>query len=245
MDNSKIEIAGSIYSEMPLDLQRKVYNAGFLDMDHRNTKPKASTLKDRASILGSSPGIFVASEWQLTGAEYRSVRTSCICGQSGLKHRYILTNKITGNKISVGGNCLTDHFGQEPKQELIDFSRDVGSSQYLWLGQKYDAFIFFSLGFKKATAYYRMRQLHQAVPIEYNMKLQKDLGISLYVFSFKKWQTRLERGNRLLRHLRKMAIAKQYSSAENKRTTSFTIPKDPIATFTIPPPGKPSILMEG
>lgn len=205
-------VAGSVYSDLPNDMQRRIYNAGFVDMDHRHTKSKSSTLIDRVSLLGSTPGIFDPSEWRMTGAEYCSIRTSCICGQSGLKHRYILTNSASGHSISVGGNCLHEHFGIEPQQELIDFSRDHGSSQYVWLGQKYDAFIFYSLGFKRSFCYFRMRQHKQIVPAEYNKQLRDDLAVSLYVFNFSKWQQALERGRRLYERIHKKFLTRQYTN---------------------------------
>lgn len=224
-------IADSIYSNLSDDLQRNVYNAGFMDMDHRRTKSKSSTLEDRASLLGSLPGTFIYSEWQLSGAEYCSTRTSCICGQSGLKHRYILTNDVTHISISVGGNCLLEHFRQEPREELIDFSRESESKAHIWLGQKYDAFIFFSLGFKKATSYFKMRHLKQPIPNTLNQKLRDDLKISLYLFNFKKWQERLERGNKLLRYLKKSAIAAQFNGSKMKRFTKLDPITDPVILY--------------
>lgn len=216
MNTAGTVIAGSIYSDLSPEIQRKVYNAGYVDMDHRHTKSKPSTLIERVSLLGSVPGIFNPSEWRMSGAEYCSVRTSCICGQSGLKHRYILTNAINGHSISVGGNCLHEHFGLEPHQDLIDFSRNHGSSPYVWLGQKYDAFIFFSLGFKRSFCYFRMRQHKQSIPAEYNKKLRDDLTISLYLFHFAKWQKRLERGQKLHQRIHNSFLTRQYAAVNAK-----------------------------
>ncbi len=218
-------IANSIYVNIPNDLQRRIYNAGFVDMDHKQSKSKSNTLIDKASLLSGSGG-FNPLEWQLTGAEFCQTRTSCVCGQGGLKHRYVMTNKATGYSISVGGNCLFEHFSLEPPSELIEFSKQSEAGKpYVWLGLKYDAFIFSSLGFKKASMYFCWRKHGQSVPREYNQILTKDLSVSLFAYNSKKWQEKYERGVRLLARIRNAKYYKgtsiKSSSVETESSQTF------------------------
>lgn len=112
--NTKSIIADSIYWNVPDDLQRKVYNLGFVGMDHSHTRNKSETLENRAALLGSDPGHFYPDEWIMTGAEYSDHPVSCICGQSGIKKCYVLTNENTKIAITVGGSCLKSHLRHFP-----------------------------------------------------------------------------------------------------------------------------------
>lgn len=222
-------IADSIYVGIPNELEQDIYNAGFIDMDHRRSKPKALTLMDRVALLSKNSEVFDPSEWILTGAEYKEIPVSCICGQSNLKHRYILTNQYTNYSISVGGNCLVNHFFQEAHQDIIDFCKESLIDSYQYLGHKYDAFVYSSLGFKKSVCYFKLRQTKQKVPIHLNHKLRTDLTISLDNFNSKNWHNKLERANHLLSVFKKNAVKKLYQSPDKNHIA--VLGDDPISNI--------------
>ncbi len=222
--NVPISIARSLYYNVPEDMIKKVYALGFLDMDHARSKKKSETLEDRAASLGSEPGRFLPEEWEITGAEYCTSPSSCICGQSGIKNRYILTNRQTDVSISVGGSCLKKHFLIEPKEELIEFSRSH-AQPYVWLGEKYDAFIYSVLGFKNAYIYFKCRKQRKKINPTHNALLKEELSQSIYSFNLCKWQKKLERGEHLLGLFRKRRVKQDHMPAQACASTRSLYPK--------------------
>lgn len=208
-------IAKSIYYNIPEQLVKKIYALGFLDMDHSKTKDKPSTLIDRISLLGSTPSNFNSDEWEVTGAEYCMEPSACVCGQQGIKQRYVLTNYQTNISISIGGSCLKNHFGISPEDELLEFSKSF-SEPYMWLGRKYDTFIFSVLGFKNAYLYFRCRDKKQSVPKEHNKLLKDQLSESIYAFHFPEWRKRFSRAENLLKVLRHSKTRKEIEANRPK-----------------------------
>ncbi|MDD5373330.1 MAG: hypothetical protein PHO62_07900 [Sulfurimonas sp.] len=196
--NHSIIIADSIYENISEDKIKKLYNAGFIGMNHNDSKSKKDALVERIKIL-STYGIFDINEWYLSGAEYHKGRTSCICGQSNISNRYILTNRSNGSKVSIGASCLKEHFRLSltaEAKEVMGFSK-THTNPYVWLGHKYDALIFASLGFKNATKYFQLRNTKKTVPEDFNIKIKDMLVKSLWIFKSEKWHKKLERARRL------------------------------------------------
>ena len=55
----KVLIANSYYSDMPKELQREIYNAGFTDGKHSKTSNNHDVLVKRAKMLSSDTERFV------------------------------------------------------------------------------------------------------------------------------------------------------------------------------------------
>lgn len=197
--HNRIVVADSIYDNVSEEQQKKLFNLGFLEMDLSKTKNKKDALRDRVAYL-SQKGEFKPEEWCFVGLEYSNEKASCICGNAGIKNRYYLINKHTDAMITVGGSCLEEYFLMKHKKEEMDFSR-TAHEPYVWLGCKYDAFIFSILGFKKSYCYFQNRHDHKSVPVKHNMALKAAMAKTLYTFNAPKWQHQLNRGARLHKYL--------------------------------------------
>lgn len=211
---NKLTIADAIYENISEDLANKIYNAGFVDLSHKRTKNQNDTLIDRVSLLCES-NTFDISEWVLSGMQYHDGNpTACICGKTNLKKRYVMENLQNHSKISVGSSCLEKHFELFLDKETLDameYAKGSGG-KYSWLGAKYDAMIFFVLGFKKSMLYFEDRRNKKIVDKEIDKLLKNALLISLSDFNSTKWHERLERGRRLYkRFIDNIAKAKKLS----------------------------------